>query len=238
MTTASDDTFLGIGDPDLYHAPSDTKGFKIDLNQPTERLMALGKGEALKVLFTPLPNTRNELNTIAQYFKKPTLYFKEEATETLTKSLPLSDYPFVSFATHGLLAGEFNGLNEPALVLSPPIDISEQDNGLLTASEIANLSFNADWVILSACNTAGGDGKPGAEGLSGLAKAFFYAGSKTLLVSHWSVDSTATGWLTSTALQHFIENRSASSFGKAEAVRVAMKRLAHEHKTHYAHPAY
>ncbi len=48
----------------------------------------------------------------------------------------------------------------------------------------------ADWVILSACNTAAPDGTPGAEALSGLAKAFFYAGSRALLVSHWPVSSS------------------------------------------------
>jgi CHAT domain len=56
---------------------------------------------------------------------------------------------------------------------------------LLTASEVAQLKLNADWVVLSACNTAAGD-KPGAEALSGLARAFFYAGARALLVSHWA----------------------------------------------------
>lgn len=40
------------------------------------------------------------------------------------------------------------------------------------------------------------DGSPGAEGLSGLAKAFFYAGSQTLLVSHWAVPSEGAKRLT------------------------------------------
>jgi CHAT domain-containing protein len=76
-------------------------------------------------------------------------------------------------------------------VLTPPDEGSEADDGLLTASEIATLDLNADWVILSACNTAAADGTPGAEGLSGMAKAFFYAGARALLVSHWSVNSEA-----------------------------------------------
>jgi CHAT domain-containing protein len=45
------------------------------------------------------------------------------------------------------------------------------------------LRLHADWVVLSACNTIAGD-KPGAEALSGLARAFFYAGARALLVSH------------------------------------------------------
>ena len=63
------------------------------------------------------------------------------------------------------------GVAEPALVLTSPDEGSEADDGLLTASEIATLDLNADWVILSACNTAAADGTPGAEGLSGMAKA-------------------------------------------------------------------
>jgi CHAT domain-containing protein len=86
------------------------------------------------------------------------------------------------------------GLGEPALLLSLPKKPSESDDGLLTASEVAQLEFNADWVVLSACNTAAGD-KPGAEALSGLAWAFFYAGARALLVSHWKVDSPAAARL-------------------------------------------
>ncbi len=96
------------------------------------------------------------------------------------------------FATHGLLAGEvaeFAQLNaEPALVLTLPEKPTEFDDGLLTASEVAQLRLNADWVVLSACNTASG-GKPGAEALSGLARAFFYAGGRSLLVSNWEVET-------------------------------------------------
>ena len=94
------------------------------------------------------------------------------------------------------MAGEISGLNEPGLVLTPPEKPSEEDHGFLAASETATLDLNADWVLLSACNTAAADGAPGAEGLSGLARAFFYAGARTLLVSHWSVYSTAAVALT------------------------------------------
>ena len=97
----------------------------------------------------------------------------------------------MAFATHGLVAGELAGVSEPALVLTQPAEGTETDIVLLTASEVAQLKLNADWVILSACNTAAADGTPGARGLSGLAKAFFYAGSRALLVSHWPVDSDA-----------------------------------------------
>ena len=106
------------------------------------------------------------------------------------KRAPLADYGIVYFATHGLVAGDVKGLAEPSLALSIPKQPSELDDGLLTASEVAQLKLNADWVVLSACNTIAGD-KPGAEALSGLARSFFYAGARALLVSHWAVDSEA-----------------------------------------------
>jgi len=102
----------------------------------------------------------------------------------------------LSFSTHGLLTGDFSGLTEPALALAhpPKVGADPSDDGLLKASQAAALTLNADWVVLSACNTASGDGQ-GAEGLSGLARAFFHAGATTLLVSHWRVDDAATARL-------------------------------------------
>jgi len=125
----------------------------------------------------------------------------EKATETIIKDLSasgkLSDVHVVHFATHGLLASESSlvgsSVAEPALILTPPAVPTEADDGLLTASEVAQLKLDADWVVLSACNTAAGEtDKPDAQALSGLARAFFYAGARALLVSHWAVDSQAT----------------------------------------------
>ena len=108
--------------------------------------------------------------------------------------------------------------------------------GLLTASEIVQLKLDADWVILSACNTAAADGTPGAEGLSGLAKAFFYAGARALLVSHWSVVSDAAVGLTTGM---FTELAESPAIGRAEALRRAMlKLMADDAKPHYAHPMF
>jgi CHAT domain-containing protein len=87
----------------------------------------------------------------------------------------------------GYLLGELPGLTEPALVLTPPAEATPENDGLLTVSKIATLKLNADWVVPSARNTAPDDGTPDGGGLSGLAKAFFYAGARSLLVSHWPV---------------------------------------------------
>jgi CHAT domain-containing protein len=137
----------------------------------------------------------------------------------------LSDYRVVYFATHALVAGQIEQYTrakaEPALVLSIPAKPSKEDNGLLTASEVATLKLNADFVVLSACNTAAGD-KPGAEALSGLARAFFYAGARSHLVSHWDVDNEATVKLMDGL---FAALKANPSFSHAEALRLSMLRM-------------
>ena len=103
-------------------------------------------------------------------------------------------------------------------MLTPPARPTELDDGLLTASEIAQLKLDADWVILSACNTAAGDGTPGAEGLSGLAKAFIYAGARAMLVSHWPVASEPTVAITT----RMLKESARPGVGRAEAHRLSM----------------
>src|SRR5690348_16464176 len=93
----------------------------------------------------------------------------------------LARYRVLHFATHGTIAGEIEATTEPGLILTPPKEQSESDDGYLSASEVAGLKLDADWVILSACNTAAGDAQ-GAEALSGLARAFIYAGARAMLV--------------------------------------------------------
>src|SRR5580704_15418634 len=142
-------------------------------------------------------DTAIELREVAKSLSAPMsdVHLRADANVTKVKSSPLAAYRVVYFATHGLVDGDVKGLAEPSLALTIPAQPSDLDDGLLTASEVAQLKLNADWVVLSACNTIAGD-KPGAEALSGLARAFFYAGARALLVSHWSVDSQAATVLT------------------------------------------
>jgi CHAT domain-containing protein len=114
------------------------------------------------------------------------------ATEARVRAAELHRYEVLSFATHGVLSGELPGLAEPALLLAAPQNGGDPANdGVLRASEVLELSLNARLVILSACNTAASAGTPGAEGLSGLANAFIYAGARSLIVTHWQVPSGA-----------------------------------------------
>jgi CHAT domain-containing protein len=119
------------------------------------------------------------------------------------------------------------------LLLTPPERGTVADDGYLSASEIAALKLDADWVILSACNTAAGEAKD-AEALSGLARAFFYAGARALLVSHWYVESGATVALITGA---FAELKANPKLGRAEALRRSMLALIDGASDAQAHPA-
>lgn len=174
----------------------------------------------LSNVLAQLPDTADELNAVAKNLgvSESDIHLGEDASETTVKRAPLADYGIVYFATHGLVAGDVKGIAEPSLVLSIPKQPSELDDGLLTSSEVAQLKLNADWVVLSACNTIAGD-KPGAEALSGLARSFFYAGARALLVSHWAVDSAAATRLTTSTFDRL---KADPKLGRAEALRQSM----------------
>ncbi|WP_162806498.1 CHAT domain-containing protein [Sphingosinicella terrae] len=141
------------------------------------------------------------------------------ATEGRVKQIDFGPFAIVAFATHGLIGGEMSGLHEPALVFTPPSEASDEDDGLLTASEIASLTIPADWVILSACNSGGGR-NASAPTYSGLARAFRLAGARSLLLSHWRVRDDAAARLTVDTVRG-----AAAGLGRAEALRQAQLAL-------------
>jgi CHAT domain-containing protein/tetratricopeptide (TPR) repeat protein len=207
--------FRGIGDPALVGPESGARSADI------ARLLTRGLADPAQVrALPPLPETADELRTLARSLGagEGSLLLRERATETAVKAGALSGARVVAFATHAGVAGELPGLAEPAVVLTPPAAATEEDDGLLTASEAARLKLDADLVLLSACNTAAPDGTPGAPGLSGLAKSFIYAGGRALLVSHWAVVSDAAQRLTSGM---FAELARDPALGRAEALRRA-----------------
>lgn len=189
----------------------------------------------------PLPETADELCAVGQAAKADTardILLGAKATEREIKRLSatgeLAQYRTVHFATHGVLAGELRGSPEPGLILTPPDTATEEDDGYLSASEIAALKLDADWVILSACNTAAG-GSMSAETLSGLARAFIYAQARALLVSHWAVYSDATVKLVTAAAREMARD---AEVGRAEALRRSMVALLDKGTPQEAHPAY
>ena len=173
----------------------------------------------------PLPETADELAGIASALGanvKTDLYLEESANEQTIKELSssgqLATYKVIAFATHGLIAGDLDGLRQPALALTHPVTAGIEGDGLLTMSEILGLRSDADWVVLSACNTAAGDGQ-GADAVSGLGQSFFYAGARGLLVSNWAVHSQATKDL---MINLFQRQSTAAGINGAYAYRQAM----------------
>jgi CHAT domain-containing protein len=173
-----------------------------------------------------LPGTEKELEAMRLAFPGTNVRLRmaAEATEARLKADNLTGLSVLTFATHGLLAGEAKqvGGSEPGLVLTPPRSATPRDDGLLTASEVASLRIGADWVVLSACNTASGDGSSGAMGLSGLARSFFYAGARSLLASHWPVRDDVAAVLTVEVLK---QQQAHPNYSRAEALRAAMKAI-------------
>jgi CHAT domain-containing protein len=183
--------------------------------------------KSLSEALTPLPEAADELRAVAKDLgaRSEDIKLGEAANVWNVKHARLDNYRVIYFATHALVAGEvekFAKVNaEPSLVLSIPEKPTEEDDGLLRASDIAMLKMNSDFVVLSACNTAAGD-KPGAEALSGLASAFFYAGAKSLLVSNWEVDSESTVALMIGLFDALKDNPHLTN---AEALRLSMLQM-------------
>lgn len=152
----------------------------------------------------------------------------------------LDQFRILHFATHGLVtAPEPECPPRPALLTSFGDD---QSDGLLSFAEIFGLEIDADLVILSACDTAGGAtvgatreagvAAGGGYALDGLVRAFVGAGGRSVIASHWPVpdDYDATNRL----IGGFFRAPSGSTIG--EAMRQSQEALMDEART--SHPFY
>jgi CHAT domain-containing protein len=163
------------------------------MNKETELAMQIltpsTGGDKLK----RLKESSEEAKAIAGEVKgrEEDIYLRDKATEENVKKIKLNNTRYILFSTHGLLGGDFSGVAEPALVLTLTGNPPGRD-GFLTMSKVLGLDLNSELVILSACNTSGKGAKAGSgEGFVGLTRSFMYAGTKSILVTHWSVESQA-----------------------------------------------
>jgi len=218
--------FIGFGDP--YFAKDQqqeseqdytTRGIPIQL--AVRSVPDLKHRNSAKIDVLPrLPDTANEVRSIARSLNanvETSVFTGLDASEEQVKQAKLDNYRVIAFATHGLAIGDLDGLNQPALALSNPKLTGESNDGLLTMSEILGLQMNADWIVLSACNTASSDGA-GAEALSGLGRAFFFAGTETVLATGWPVETTSAAALTTTAFGYY---GAGTGLDQAESLRRA-----------------
>ena len=138
-----------------------------------------------------LPFAEKEAREIAAILNTKPL-IGEEATKTKVKQLMVKAR-IIHLATHGLL-DDFGDSVPGAIALAPSstnLTKAQQNNdGLLTASEILNMKLNADLVVLSACQT--GQGTLTGDGVIGLSRSLIAAGTKSVVVSLWSVDDAST----------------------------------------------
>jgi len=228
--SSSKQPFIGFGDPIFQNGSKPLRMVEIEkiLKKQIKKLPN-------RLKLSELPDTADELKSIALFLgsDKSSLFLRERANETNVKTINLNRARIIAFATHAVMAGEINENSEPGIMLTPnPSGPNKFDDGFLSASEISQLKLNADWVILSACNTASGRDYNG-ESFSGLTKAFLYAGTRSLLVSHWSVSSKATVILTTKIFEALRANPQISH---SEAHRRSMRNLALTKEFH--HPAF
>ncbi len=226
--------FVGFGDPWFSKA----QAAEARLAPPVQSAALTTRGVRLKLRSAPkatdiatemsqlprLPDTAEEVTGVARALKADAaneVFLGAAASKQTVAGLKLANWRIVMFATHGLVPGDLTGLTQPALALSAPEVTGEAGTGLLTTEDILALKLDADWVILSACNTASSQGA-GAEAVSGLGRAFFYAGARALLVSNWPVETTSARTITTDLFRRQAEN---AGLARAEALRQAMLAL-------------
>ena len=237
----SSTAFVGFADPILYGDNHTTKTAVL-LNQMLTDMQDtsatdspyLKKPSLLATHLTPLPETATEIQHIAQLLPHSTtaLFLQAQATETQLKMLnqtgQLQQANLLMFATHALLPADrptnqaFYAL-EPALVLTPPSQGSANDDGYLTASEIARLNLHAEWVILSACKTGTVTARDASTGLSQLAQAFFMAGARSVLAAQWNIRSQATTRFMTQLFEHLQHTPH-----RAKALQYTMQTMSHQ----------
>jgi CHAT domain-containing protein len=226
-STSPNNRFLGFGDPDFARdGTSCSANTAVEFRgaEKAETYFRDGSVSLDAVRRLPrLPETCLEIKAVAQTFQAPeqNIVLGPGATEKNVREHPrLASARVLEFATHALISGDFGGGSaEPALALTPPANVGTTENdGLLTGSEITQLRLGADWFVLSACNTAAPGTRYG-EGLSGLARAFFFAGARSLFVSQWRVTDRAAAFL----ITHTVEHQDKLGIGRAKALQMAMR---------------
>ena len=251
VTQPAAKSFIGFGDP-LFKENQNSGGRSAAVaSRGIVRRNATAPGALEKAsqiqrrssnleLLEALPDTSDEVKEIARILRADEgkdVNLGARASEQWVKSTDLSQYRAVMFATHGLLPGELPDLPQPALALSNPNLTNEKEDGLLTLAEILELKLNADWVVLSACNTASADGHA-SEAVSGLGRAFFYAGAKALLVSHCPVETVSAKLLTTELFKRQSAN---AKLSRAQALReasLAVMQQSAGQSYSYAHPMF
>jgi len=205
----------------------------------TRRFLADGR------YVSPLPGTETEITTIFDLYKqqgkKALIKTHQQANESFAKSDELQNYKIIHFATHGFVNEENPKLSGILFAQDTTVTIdsleylphlvAQQNEGILYQSEIYNLKFNADLVVLSACETGLGKITKG-EGVIGLTRALLYAGSKNIIVSLWSVNDKSTSKLMISFYENLLNDKKQDKYSKH--LSEAKRKMIEDGK--YSHP--
>ncbi len=193
-----------------------------------------------------MPGSKTEIETIFDLYeqlgKKALIKTHSKANEGFVKSDELQNYRVIHFATHGFVNEENPKLSGILFAQdTTKIDkesfeniaglIANQNEGILYQSEIYNLNFNADLVVLSACETGLGKITKG-EGVIGLTRALLYAGSKNIVVSLWSVNDKSTSKLMIFFYENLLNDKKQDKYSKP--LSEAKRKIIEDGK--YSHP--
>lgn len=232
-----------IEDHAIYYAPSLSvlreMNRKDSITQRTDPSLiafgnpVIGKDEQRKEELCPLPEAETEVKSIAGSFSPigRKIVIGREATEKMFRALAPT-YSTIHLATHGVIDNR-QPLYSHLLLTKTEGDV--ENDGLLEAREIMNMNLRADLAVLSACETANGRVSPG-EGVVGMSWAFFVAGTRSMLVSQWKVNSASTSQLMANFYKARASRDSHIRGNKAKALQDAALKTMKDQR--YKHPFY
>jgi CHAT domain-containing protein len=239
--------FIAWADPDFsgeaHAAATNSRAVRKAVRSTDQRGLAEGHGQLpsnLGAMLPALPETKAEAQAIARALKaaQGDVVAGPQATRSsvlaMSDSGALAQRGVVMFATHGLAPAQVPGLFQPALALSR--EQGSRQPSLLQLDDVVGLRLNADWVLLSACNTAAAD-RVGGDAMSGLARGFFFAGARSLLVTHWEVESESAAAITTRTMERYAAN---TRLTRAQALQDTSVELieAKNSPADWSHPAF
>jgi len=227
-------TFLGIGNPDFKKENKILKIAKIDNTNEISKIMSNRSKNKNSLVLDQLPETEDEIRAISKFFLKKNyrLFISKDASERNIKKENLKNFSYIIFATHAIPESDSRNSELSGLALSSPNKISDLDNGFLNAKEIMKIDLNSDLVLLSACETAT-DNQASGRAFSGMVNSFFFAGSNSVIASHWKIESNSTVLITTS----FFENLINKENNTAESLRNSILNFKKNNKE-FDHPAF
>ena len=189
----------------------------------------------------PLPFAQRELGAAGALLSagRSDQMLNAAFTADAVRHAQLKDYRVLHFATHALLPAELRCQDEPAIVTSAPARSHDASGALLKASDITGLDLDANTVILSACNSGGPGNTTSGESLSGLSRAFFYAGARSMLVTHWSINDQSSAFLIADTLRRLAAGEDGGLAGSLRAAQLGiLNRAGKDLPAALAHPFY